>query len=169
MVLLELTPNWDERQSTVDREDLHSRWLEHYPRHAAPDGRTSRSKQKARSKASDGLKRLEKMGVIRRGVGFVLLMNLPGLRDVALKLPGLEDDCGRAKPTLTVIRAAPRQDGCPSGKVPFRSEREALLTLLRMWQQAGQEGNPLRRERRTYHCERCAYWHLTSQARDDRQ
>ena len=44
-------------------------------------------------------------------------------------------------------------------KIGYPDERTASQWMLRSWRKA----DPRRKERRAYQCDRCAYWHLTSQ------
>ena len=53
------------------------------------------------------------------------------------------------------------RNGCPSGKVRYRSEHDARVELVGMLV-AKNCGRNQRRERRVYQCPFCTGWHATS-------
>ena len=58
-------------------------------------------------------------------------------------------------------RKSARKDGCPSGKMILRTEKEAQTELVGALVRKNR-GNNRRKECRWYHCPLCGFYHLTS-------
>src|SRR5690242_12008386 len=59
---------------------------------------------------------------------------------------------------LALLRVREPKPPKPCPKVGYPSEQVATQTLLAAWRRR----SPIRRETRSYHCQDCGYWHLTS-------
>ena len=65
---------------------------------------------------------------------------------------------------LHVNPSTDAQPSCITGKKVYRTHRKAIVALDRLRAAKRRMIWPFRRtERRTYHCQLCGYWHLTSQ------
>jgi hypothetical protein len=62
-----------------------------------------------------------------------------------------------------MTRRLPMEVPCPTGKIRYRDELDAMLALGSTARRS--ESNRKRRESRQYHCPICKGWHLTKQVR----
>lgn len=81
-----------------------------------------------------------------------------GRRWVDLPAPNMRKhkDCVRR------VHALPGKGKCPTGKVRFRTEHDALIVLAEAKMRAALHNSKRRREERHYLCPHCSGWHLTS-------
>ena len=57
---------------------------------------------------------------------------------------------------------APRPRGCPTQKVRYKAESEALVALIRVRDHRAEISDPAAPENRVYRCDACDGWHLSS-------